>query len=255
MFNILLAGIVLLTVAFLAPLFQWLPETVLAAIVINAMWDSASPRKLKHLWGIDRVDFALAFVTFILVLALDLLPAMITGIVLTVLYVVYRVSFPGRAVLGRDESTGDYEAISWQYGRRRGTTHSEAKPVPGVIVYRLSGPLIFSSAEAFKSTGESLLIKAGAEGALPNTVVVDFEEVVFVDTTGAAALADFFAYAQRYGVELSLARVHSGTRRMLQLTGVLDEIGEHRIYDTVRHAVDAATSSMDAQSGANEMSS
>ena len=47
MSNILLAGMVLLTLAFFAPLFQWLPETVLAAIVINAMAGSASPRKMR----------------------------------------------------------------------------------------------------------------------------------------------------------------------------------------------------------------
>jgi anti-anti-sigma regulatory factor len=65
-------------------------------------------------------------------------------------------------------------------------------------------------------------------------VVIDFEEVVYVDTTGAAALTGFFAYAQRYGVELSLARVHSGAHRLLQVTCVMDEIGEHRIHHTVR---------------------
>ena len=31
--------------------------------------------------------------------------------------------------------------------------------------------------------------------------------------------------------------------KLLQLAGVMDEIGEQRIYDTVRNAVDAATSS------------
>jgi len=49
MSNIFLAGFVLLTLAFLAPAFQWLPERVLAAIVINAMSDSASPHKLIKL--------------------------------------------------------------------------------------------------------------------------------------------------------------------------------------------------------------
>ncbi len=249
MSNIFLAGMVLLTLAFLAPLFQWLPETVLAAIVINAMSDSASPRKLELLWRIDKVDFALAAITFVVVLALDLLPAMIAGIVLSIFYVIYRISFPGRVVLGRDKDTGDYEAMSWQYGRRHGTTDSKAKAVPGVIVYRFAGPLVFSGAEAFKSTGENLLIEAAAKGPLPHTVVVDFEEVAYLDVTGAAALLSFFDYAQRYGVDLSLARVHSGTHHLLQVSGVLDDIGEQRIYDTVRDAVGAATSAMAAQKG------
>jgi MFS superfamily sulfate permease-like transporter len=243
MSNIFLAGMVLLTLAFFAPLFQWLPETVLAAIVINAMAGSASPSKMRKLFQFFKVDFALGLITLLLVLALDLLPAMIVGIVLSIIYIIYRVSFPGRAVLGRVAETGDYEAISWQYGRRSGSTHSEAQAVPGVIVYRFAAPLIFANAEAFKKTGEALLIRAGADGELPHTMVIDCEEIITVDDTGAAVLTDFFNYAQRYGIDLALARVHSGTHQRLKMAGVLDEIGEQRFFDTIRHAVSAATSS------------
>ncbi len=94
MSNIFLAGFVLLTLVFFAPLFQWLPEAVLAAIIITAMWESASPKRMMTLWRIDREDFAAAFITFILVLFLDLLPALIVGIVLSVIFMIYRTSFP-----------------------------------------------------------------------------------------------------------------------------------------------------------------
>jgi high affinity sulfate transporter 1 len=243
MSNILLAGMVLLTLAFLAPAFQWLPETVLAAIVINAMADSASPRKLEKLYRVNKVDFTLGLITLLLVLAFDLLPAMVVGVVFSIIYIIYRISFPGRAVLGRVAETGDYEAMSWLYGRRHGKTHSQAQVVPGVLVYRLSSPLIFANAEAFKNTGESLLIQAGAKGSLPHTVVIDFEEIFLVDDTGASALSDFFDYAQRYGVDLMLARVHSGSHTLLKMAGVIEKIGEDHIYDTIRNAVDAANSS------------
>jgi MFS superfamily sulfate permease-like transporter len=210
--------------------------------VINAMSESASPRKLEKLLRIDKVDFALGLITFLLVLALDLLPAMILGIVLSIIYIIYRISFPGRAVMGQVPATGDFEVISWAYGRRSATTNSEAKPVPGVIVYRLASPLISANAEPFKKTGEELLIKAAAEGELPHTMVMDFEEILFVDSTGAEALTDFFNYAQRYGVDVSLARVHSGAHELLKTAGVMEEIGEQHIYDTIREAVQAATS-------------
>lgn len=145
-------------------------------------------------------------------------------------------------MLGRVAETGDFEATSWVYGQRSGTTHSQAQAVPGVLVYRLSSPLIFCNAEAFKNTGKSLLIQAGAKGSLPHTVVIDFEEIFLVDDTGAAALIDFFDYAQLYSVDLKLARVHSGAHALLKLAGVIDKIGEQRIYDTVRNAVDASSS-------------
>jgi SulP family sulfate permease len=168
---------------------------------------------------------------------------MVVGVVFSIIYIIYRISFPGRAVLGRVAETGDFEAISWVYGQISGTTHSQAQAVPGVLVYRLSSPLIFANAEAFKNTGESLLIQAGAKGSLPHTVVIDFEEIFLVDDTGASALTDFFDYAQRYGVDLMLARVHSGSHTLLKMAGVIEKIGEDHIYDTIRNAVDAANSS------------
>jgi high affinity sulfate transporter 1 len=237
MSNIMLAGVVLLTLAFLAPAFQWLPEAALAAIVINAMSGSANPHALRVLWRIDKIDFALGFTTFFMVLAFDLLPAMITGIVLSIVYMVYRVSSPGRSVLGKDPKSGDYVTRSWLYGGRSAEPHKDAVTVPGVIIYRFASPVVFSNSEAFTSAGEKLLIAAAAEGELPHALVIDFEEVFAVDTTGSAAITSLFHYARRYDVELVLARVHSTTHELLDLTGVIDELGEARIFDTIHDAV------------------
>jgi MFS superfamily sulfate permease-like transporter len=197
------------------------------------------------LWRIDKVDFGLALITFLLVLSLDLLPGMVAGIILSVIYMVYRVSFPGREILGRVPETGDFVVKKWLYGRRHGEAHPEAHAVPGVIVYRFSAPLIFSNATAFTNTGQDILIEAAEKGSLPHTLVIDFEVVFLIDDTGASAIRSLFEYAQRFGVDLSLARVHSGTHKLLQLSGVTDEIGEQRIYDTVRNAVAAATKAHD----------
>jgi SulP family sulfate permease len=240
MSNIMLAGLVLLTLAFLAPAFQWLPEAALAAIVINAMSGSANPSELRTIWKIDRIDFIFGMATLLVVLAFDLLPAMITGIVLSVVYMVYRVSFPGRAVLGVDPKSGEYVAKHWLFHGRTGESHKDATVTPDVIVYRFSAPLIFSNAEAFTQTGEQLLINAAADNKLPKALVIDFEEVFAVDSTGAAAITSLFDYAHRYGIELVLARVHSGTHELLKLAGVVDQLGEQRIHDTVHEAVTSA---------------
>jgi anti-anti-sigma regulatory factor len=53
-------------------------------------------------------------------------------------------------------------------------------------------------------------------------VVIDFEEVFFVDETGADTLTDFFA--QSNDVDQSLARVHSDAYELLKMAGIIDEI-------------------------------
>ena len=84
-------------------------------------------------------------------------------------------------------------------------------------------------------------VDGGAHAALPSALVIDCEAVTHFDTTGAAAMTSTLRYGQRYGVELVLARLHLGARRLLEPTGDMDEIGEHRVFDTVRHAVNAST--------------
>jgi sulfate permease, SulP family len=241
MASIFLGGIVLLVLLVLAPALQWLPETVLAAVVINAMSGSANPAKLTRIWKIDRVEFMMGLVVAIAVLGWALLPAMIIGILLSVLYLIYRTSFPGGAVLGRVPSTGDFETITWKIGHRTGPGNPEARPVPGAIVYRFNAPLLFSNAETFKEGGESILINPGSFGGLPKTLVVDCENMFEVDSTGAAAVIDLLHYAQRFGIDLALARVHRDARKILEAAGVIKEVGEDHLYDTVRSAVDAAT--------------
>lgn len=241
MSNIFLAVMVLLVLVVLAPALKWLPESALAAVVITAMWGSANPHKLIHIRKVDQVDFVLGLIVAIVLLAVNLLPAMLTGIILSILYLVYKNSFPGRAELGRVEATGDFEVARWESSHRAAADNPKAQPVAGVIVYRLDAPLVFSGAEAFKATGQRLLIEAGEAGPLPGTLVVDCEEMFYADTTGAGAVSDLFKYAHRYGVELSLARLHSEARRVLELEGTLEELGEDRVFDTVRDAVAAAS--------------
>jgi high affinity sulfate transporter 1 len=241
MANVFQAVIVVAVLLVLSPALQWLPQAALAAVVITAMWGSANPAKLIRIRAIDRVDFVFGLITGIVVLVFNLLPAMVTGIILSITYLVYRNSFPGRTELGRIEKTGDFEMLHWESADHSGPGNPNAHPVPGVIVYRFDAPLVFSNAEAFKDTGRQLLIDAGAKGKLPKTMVIDCEEMFYADITGADALSDMFRYAQRYGVELSLARLHSEARAILESAGTIDELGEHRFFDTVRDAVDAAT--------------
>jgi sulfate permease, SulP family len=245
MANIFLALVVLLTLAALAPLFQWLPETVLAAVVINAMWGSASPKKVRVLAKDDWVDFSLGVITGILVLAFGLLPAMITGIIFSVIYLVYKVSFPGRAELGRDQKTGDYEALTWISGTKTGEGNPDARQVPDVMLYRFDAPLIFSNSDAFKDTGQQILIDAGAKGTLPKNLVIDFEEVFYTDASGAAAIRGLKHFCERYDVTISIARLHAAARKPLAEDGVLEELGEEHIFDNVHDAVAECTKPAD----------
>ena len=104
--NVVNAVLVVLTLLFLAPFFEKLPEATLAAIVIAALWHSANPRKLAPVWKVTRPEFWLAVLVLVAVLVLDTLPAIVLGVIISLGILTYRLSFPQTSELGRDRADG-----------------------------------------------------------------------------------------------------------------------------------------------------
>ena len=71
--------------------------------------------------------------------------------------------------------------------------------------------------------------------------MLDCEGIDFIDSQGAAKLAEIVALAEHAGIDLRLARVKPGVSDVLRRDGVLDRIGAGRIHGNVDRAVQAQT--------------
>lgn len=200
------AGLLLLTGAFLAPLFTDLPQATLAAIVIVAVagfFDVAELRRYA------RVRFsAIAFAALALagVLALGVLQGLVVTAVLSLMYIVKRLSRPTVAALARDPRTG-----AWGHADR----HDGWEAPEGVLVVRSDGPLFYANANTVKDR----VLELAAAGSQP-TVVLDLDATNDLDIQGADTLGELAAELRRQGMELRLARVRAPVRDILERTGV-----------------------------------
>jgi sulfate permease, SulP family len=223
------AVLVVLTLLFLAPFFENLPEATLAAVVIHALWHSASPRKLAPVWRVTRVEFALALVVLLAVLILGTLPAIVLGVIISLGIVVYRVSFPQAAELRRDRETGAFENRE---------VHEDVEQIPGIVVYRFEAPLIYANAGAFASAVNDLVDAAEPPA---RALVVDCEVMFGIDYTGTEMLEALVEDMRERGIDVRLARVHGPVLRRLRTSGVLSEVGEHAVFARVQDAVATGT--------------
>jgi high affinity sulfate transporter 1 len=71
------AALVLVTVLFLATLFRNLPDTILAAVLIHAVWEMIDFSKLRRLWRAHLGEFWLASGALAGVVAIDVLPGVL----------------------------------------------------------------------------------------------------------------------------------------------------------------------------------
>ena len=228
MTSVIAAVFVLITIVALTWLFEPLPEAVLGAIVIHAVWGLIDFSTFTKLWRMRHIDFALAIAAFLGVVLIDVLPGIMIGIILSLLALIYRSSFPEGTELGRvEDDDGHYEFVGVD-------AHPEAQTVPNVVLYRQTGSLIFSNAEAFASQARELLWKRTDPPA--ELLVVDCEQMADMDVTGAEAMISLFEELRDADVDMWLVRLHGDARITAERVGVLDALGESRVLPTIRAA-------------------
>ena len=232
MTSIITAIFVLITIVALTWLFEPLPEAVLGAIVIHAVWKLIDFSGFVELWNTRKIDFGLAFAAFLGVILIDILQGIIVGIILSLLALIYRASFPQGTEIGRvEDDEGNYEFVGVD-------AHPDAETLPGLVVYRPTGSLIFSNAAAFSDQARELLWNRTDPPA--SALIVDCEQMADMDITGAEEIVTLNEELAASDVELWLARLHGEALVIAQRAGVVDAIGEDRIKATVRLAGEAA---------------
>ena len=107
---------------------------------------------------------------------------------------------------------------------------------PGYAVVRLDGGLFFATAEALDERVRTLV--QDADPPLRG-LVLDMESVDFVDSQGAAMLAEILDFTESAGVRMGLARVKPAVAHVLGSDGVLDRLGPDRVHGSLPLAIDA----------------
>jgi anti-anti-sigma factor len=71
------------------------------------------------------------------------------------------------------------------------------------------------------------LLRAAATGAMAagaGRIELDLDEITFIDSSGLRALAEARSQARRRGVQLWITQVSPPVRRILEISGMLDEL-------------------------------
>jgi SulP family sulfate permease len=225
--SIICAGLLLLTGAFLAPLFEHLPQATLAAIVIVAIMGFYDVGELRRFAVVRRSALLLATVALAGVLVLGVLQGLIVAAGLSLVYVVFRLSRPAVGELGRDPRSG-----AWGWLDR----HPGWAAPPGMLVIRSDGQLLYPNVDSVR---ERVLEAVAAAGPRPEVVVLDLSQSVDLDLQAVDGIADLARQLGAQEVELRLAAVRAPAAEILQRAGVTPGVAA---FPTVSAAVDGAVS-------------
>jgi sulfate permease, SulP family len=185
-----------------------------------------NPRPLTALLRTHRDEFLLAAGALLGVILIGILAGVVIGVVLSFVLLIHWLDHPRISILGRNRNDTAFTEI---------TPESGAVPVPGVLIYRFEASIVFANAELF---GDAVLEAVAAADPPPRAVVLDFEAVPALDSTGEAALADLKRTLEERKIQVVIARAAGDTREWLQSDG----IAAGSLYPTVEAAVATLTS-------------
>jgi sulfate permease, SulP family len=230
--NLITWVVTIITVLFLTPLFKTLPEAVLAALIIHAVWHIIASRKLVKIRQASPVEFWFGALAFAGVLLIDVLEGMIIGVVASLVFVVYKSSRPHISSLGRvPGAPGAYSDL----GR-----HPEDTPVPGVLIVRVDAQLYYANALTVRDRVKAMIAEMKAP---PRAVIVDSSAWDQIDLTSTEVIKGLVKELRGNGIDVYFADVHAPVLEYGRKTGLVDAIGEDHIFPTV----DLAVRSLEAQ--------
>lgn len=223
--SVISAVVIFLTLLFLTELFYYLPNAVLAAVVIVAVSSLVNYKEAVVLWKKDKSDFSLLILTFLATLFLGIEVGIVGGMLLSLVVVIYRASRPHMARLGRIPGTDIF----------RNVDRFDNLEVPEeILIARIDGPVYFANLEYIQSKLNNWIANQKEKLKL---IVLDLETVSNIDSTGAHDMKDWIEDRIKEGYQVHLTGAKGPVRDMLARWGVVEACGENNVFMTIEHCV------------------
>lgn len=223
--SLITAGLIAITVIFLVPLFYYLPKTILAAIIMVAVFGLIDLKTLSHVWKYNKADGLSLLITFGAVLAVGVEMGILVGVAATVLLFLWRTSRPHVAVVGRLGQSETY----------RNVLRHPVKTCPHIVAIRVDESLYFANTKFLEDT---VLTLVAEQPEIKHFVLIGIA-INYIDASALETLESLNHELQDAGVEFHLAEIKGPVMDRLKAIGFVDQIGADHIHLSTYDAMKA----------------
>lgn len=215
-------GIMLLVAALLfAPVIARVPVAALAGVLAVTAWRMNDWIAIKDIIRTRfHSELPVFFVTLFATALFDLTQAIILGLGLSALIFVFQSS--NAEVIHRPVSAEAMRAIGYELN---------TDPKRMLVVY-IVGPLFFGTVHTFNTVLEQL--------DEADDVILSLRTVPLIDTSGLRAIAELMQQLEADNRRLYLSGLAKPVREKLQRGGIIERLGEDRIFWSADQAIIAA---------------
>lgn len=231
--SIFSAILIVLTLLFFTGLFYNLPSAILAAVVLVAVSGLIDFKEPVHLWHKDKADFAMLIATFVITLTLGIETGIISGMVLSLIVVIYKASRPHIAKLGRVPHTNIFRNVE---------RFENLEEKDSLLMVRIDGPIYFANVEFIKNKLDQWTMEKGKNLQL---IVFNLESVTHIDSTGAHELGEWIQSWRKNGVDVNMTSIKGPVRDILNRWGLIASVGTDHVFVDDHTAIKAFEKEID----------
>ncbi len=212
---------------FLTPLFYNLPTLALGGIIIVSVFGLIDVRYPMMLWKNRKDEFVLLVATFLMTLSIGLIEGILLGVLLSLLLLVYRISHPHIAVLGKIKGTTYFKNID--------RFSEDVEVDEDKLILRFDAQLYFGNKDYFK---KQLYHQIEKKGPKLKYILLNAEAINYIDSSAAVMLERIILEQREKGIQFLIAGAIGPTRDILYTSGIIDVLGEENLFAQTYDAVD-----------------
>ena len=217
---------VVLTLLFLTPLFYYLPNAVLASIIMVSVFGLIDFQYPKTLWKFRKDEFVVLILTFLITLFVGIKEGVLIGVLFSLLLMVYRTSKPHFAILGKIKGSDYYKNVE-RFG-------DEIEKRDDLLILRFDSQLYFGNKSYFKT---HLMKEVNAKGDALKGVILNAEAINYIDSTAANMLISVINELHKRSLQFYIAGAIGPTRDIIFSSGIIDALSKEFLFVKTKEAV------------------
>jgi SulP family sulfate permease len=221
--SILSGSLIAVTILFLTPIFYYLPNAVLGAIIIVAVSALFDIETMKHTWRYDKADFISLIATFAIVLLLGPTNGIFVGVITSIGLYLWRTSRPHVAVVGQIGDTEEYRNI----------LRHDVKTYHNILALRVDESLYFSNTTYL----EDIVLGTIADNPEVDHFVLICSAVNFIDSSALDTLESLHYSLKLSNVSMYCSGVKGPVMDKLRSIGFVDRIGKDHFFLSTHEAI------------------
>ncbi len=222
--SIISAFIILLTLLFLTDLFYFLPYSILSSIIMVAVLSLFDKKAFTYLWKTDKVDFGILIITFIVTLGFGIEQGVLIGVIVSLIMLIYRASYPHIAELALVKNTTQYRNVN---------RFDDLEDNDQMLILRFDAQLFFANADYFTDRVKELSTKK--ENL--ELIIIDAATMSYLDSTAINSITNLVSEYRKQNVVVKFVGAIGPVRDKLKRTELVDFIGRENFAMCIHDAV------------------